>query len=74
MGGHSTKETEYGKLRSVNEAVTAAAMDLIERYGPDTALKVAGERAAELERRAEWKEHATAMLVINELERLRKCG
>jgi len=74
MGCSASTETEYGKLCSVNEAVSAAARELVDRYGEETALRVAGERAAELERRAEWKEHATAMLVLNELERLRKCG
>lgn len=74
MGCSASIEIEYGKLCSVNEAVSAAARELVERYGAETALKVAGERAAGLERRAEWKEHATAMLVLNELERLRRCG
>lgn len=55
-----------------SEAVSTAARELVDRYGEETALKVAGERVAELERRSEWKEHATAMLVLNELERL--CG
>lgn len=74
MGWSASIEIEYGKLCTVNEAVSAVAKELVDRYGEKTALKVAGERVADLERRSKWKEHATAMLVLTELERLRECG
>ena len=52
------------------EAILAAARELIARRGPTGAKDEATARVTALERQANWPEHALALRILTAVERL----
>lgn len=52
-----------------DDAVQAAALELIDRYGAEAA-RIAHERAIRHEHAGDWPAHSIALRVLTEVERL----